>query len=472
METPSAYETKVTHYLAAQAQRENVEMRRRQIEDSVDPITTFAYLRLRELYWTVTRMLGLSFLHDGERRRRRSSIVRRPPLSNDAALELSLSLASRRIFIDVTPTARFGGNTGIQRVVREIAKRAIASPFALPVVIQDGVVIPYYDHPTAPRSIEFTAGDTLVLLDACWGLTADYLPIVQKLEAAGGRLVTVVYDIIPLMHPLSVPPKMAETFSEWFETFVLASDAVACISKSVAKDFVEFTSRNSLVVKPGLRIGWWRLGADFANEDMRPVSHTVEAFTASETPYFLSVGSLEPRKAYPVALDAFDRLWNSGVDLRYVIVGRAGWQSDALARRIRRHPEYGRRLLWLDKASDADLRRCYERAAALVFPSAIEGFGLPLVEAGGEGLPVIASDLPVFREIGGGQVDYFKLLDSDDLAEKIERRLRTPASKTRTPAYSWEDSARALVDLIMNDGYQMRADAAGLSVSSAREGRS
>jgi glycosyltransferase involved in cell wall biosynthesis len=250
---------------------------------------------------------------------------------------------------------------------------------------------------------------------------------------------------------------MCETFKEWFETFVLESHAMLCISESVARDFVDFTARQSLALRPDLRVGLWRLGADFANGEAHLVSTTVEALTSSNTRFFLSVGTLEPRKAYPVALDAFDRLWKAGVDLRYVIIGRAGWQSEALARRIQSHPEYGRRLLWLDKASDADLRRCYERAAALVYPSAIEGFGLPLVEAGRHGLPVIASDIPVFHELGGNYVDYFKLLDPTDLAQKIERRLHAPASRKGMPAYTWEDSAKDLLDLIMHDKYQMRA---------------
>ncbi|QGM98364.1 glycosyltransferase family 4 protein [Methylocystis parvus] len=456
MHTFSADEKKITLYLAAQAQRENAEMRRRRFEESVDPITTFAYLRLRELYWTVTRSLGLSFLHDGERRRRRLSIVRRPPLSDETALQVSASLPSRRIFIDVTPTARFGGKTGIQRVVREIAKRAILSPFALPVVIQNGAVVPYYDHPSAPRILEFTPDDTFVLLDACWGLTSDYLPVIGNLASAGGRLVTVIHDLIPLIHPLSVSPEMSEVFKEWFERLALASDAVICVSRSVAQDFIDYASREPAGVKPDIRVGWWRLGSDFADDDFGLVSPKVEAFTSRPTPFFLGVGTLEPRKAYPVALDAFELLWNAGVDARYVIIGRAGWQSEALTRRIRRHPEFGRRLLWLDKASDADLRHCYERAAALVYPSAIEGFGLPLVEAGRQGLPVIASDLPVFHELGGNHIDYFKLLDPVDLAQKIERRLWIPATEKRMPDYSWEDSAKSLVDLILHDGYQMR----------------
>ena len=71
--------------------------------------------------------------------------------------------------------------------------------------------------------------------------------------------------------------------------------------------------------------------------------------------YFLSVGTLEPRKAYPLAIDAFEQLWAAGQEVRYVIVGRPGWNTQALQRRLRQHSEYGRRLLWLDDAEDADL---------------------------------------------------------------------------------------------------------------------
>ncbi|WP_424374809.1 glycosyltransferase family 4 protein [Methylocystis silviterrae] len=457
MEQQIEHESEVALFLASQIQQENMEMTRRRMADALDPVTAFVYFKLKEFYWTMTRQLGLAHLHDGSRTRRRLSPKRRPLLPRELASDDTFSLVSSgRVFIDVTPTLRFGGKTGVQRVVREIAKRSIRDRFALPVIVENGELLSYYDHPSLPRSVKFREGDRFVLLDASWGILSEHLPFIQGLADVGGQLITVLHDLIPLIHPLSVSPEMTDEFNAWFEKIVLKSDRIICVSKSTAMDLIAYVTRNNLATKPHLRIGWWRLGADFDSEEGAPPSAEAKAVTANETPYFVSVGTLEPRKGYPIALEAFERLWLRGVDARYVIIGRAGWQSDALAHRIKQHQEFGRRLLWLENASDADLRHCYTHACALVYPSMIEGFGIPLVEAGRYGLPVIASDLPVFHETGGDHVRYFNLLDSIDLADKIEKLYREPIEKEKMPIYSWDDSARNLVNLISNEAYQTR----------------
>ncbi|MGJ0620240.1 MAG: glycosyltransferase family 4 protein [Methylocystis sp.] len=449
------HESEIAVFLASQIQQENLEMNRRRLAYALDPVTAFVYFKLREFYWTLTRRLGLAHLHDGSRTRRRLSRNRRPLLPGELASDDTLSaISSASVFIDVTPTLRFGGKTGVQRVVREIAKRAIRDRFALPVIVENGELLSYYDHPSLPRSVKFREGDKFVLLDTSWGVRSEHLPFVQALADVGGRLITVLHDLIPLIHPLSVSPEMTAEFNEWFEKIVLKSDRVICVSKSTAMNFIAYVAREGLVTKPHLRVGWWRLGADFDDDDSAQASAEAQAVTANEAPYFLTVGTLEPRKGYPIALDAFERLWSKGVDARYVVIGRAGWQSQSLEHRIRQHREFGRRLLWLDQANDADLHHCYTHACALVYPSMIEGFGLPLVEAGRYGLPVIASDLPVFRETGGDHVRYFNVLDSIDLAEKIETLYREPIEKEKIPTYSWDDSARDLADLILNDACQ------------------
>jgi hypothetical protein len=145
-------------------------------------------------------------------------------------------------------------------------------------------------------------------------------------------------------------------------------------------------------------------------------------------------------------------LWRDGFDVRYAIVGRYGWSCQALAQRIRAHPEFDRRLFWFDAASDGDLDLLMSRAHALVYPSLAEGFGLPIVESARYRLPVIASDIPVFREIGGEGLSYFAPGDGLDLARRMRETLaeRRPA---QIAVGSWRDYADGLIGMIDAGSY-------------------
>jgi len=162
MEQQIEHESEVALFLASQIQLENLEMKRRRMADALDPVTAFVYFKLREFYWTVTRQLGLAHLHDGSKTRRRLNSKHRPLLPTELASDDTLSaISSGRVFIDVTPTSRFGGKTGIQRVVREIAKRSIRDRFALPVIVENGELLSYYDHPSLPRSVKLREDNRL-----------------------------------------------------------------------------------------------------------------------------------------------------------------------------------------------------------------------------------------------------------------------------------------------------------------------
>ena len=90
--------------------------------------------------------------------------------------------------------------------------------------------------------------------------------------------------------------------------------------------------------------------------------------------------------------------------------------------RISTHAELGNRLFWWSDASDAELAFLYSKAAGLVFPSFVEGFGLPLIEALARGVPVLASDIPIFREIGTGHTRFFDPEDPASLAVAVRER--------------------------------------------------
>jgi glycosyltransferase involved in cell wall biosynthesis len=169
----------------------------------------------------------------------------------------------------------------------------------------------------------------------------------------------------------------------------------------------------------------------------------------------LTVGTIEPRKAYAQVLDAFDALWRQGADTHLVIVGRAGWLVDEFVTRLRRHPEHGRRLFWFEDASDAVLRRLYRSSSLLLAASHGEGFGLPLSEAARHGLPLLLRDLPVFREAVGENAAYFRGEQPDDIARALERwfaadRAGEAPSSNRIACVDWAESARRLLATIEN----------------------
>src|SRR6185312_3923687 len=122
-------------------------------------------------------------------------------------------------------------------------------------------------------------------------------------------------------------------------------------------------------------------------------------------------------------LGAFELLWARGADVALVLIGKAGWHVEELVERINRHPERDRRLFWVQGASDGDVRSLLAGSSALVQASIWEGYGLPLIEAGSLGVPLLVSDIAVFHEIAGDSATYFPVGDAPALADAVHLAL-------------------------------------------------
>ena len=164
--------------------------------------------------------------------------------------------------------------------------------------------------------------------------------------------------------------------------------------------------------------------------------------------YFLFVGTLQPRKNLALLMTAFERL-EAGQrrDRQLVIAGRYGWGMDALREALLRRRGEGA-VVWVDHVDDLALRDLYAGAGCFVFPSLAEGFGLPVLEALGAGLPVIASDLEVLREVTGG-IATFVPADNERAwtgalaaAPSADDPAATAARVAWARRSSWEDCAR------------------------------
>jgi len=435
---PNNDQLKIRAYLGALAQEEW------RLENRGD-LRGLIELRLRELNWTLARVARrlrdrlLPSADPNKAPRPAWKKVAPPPVAPEKPL------SRPRLLLDITSTLRTGRNTGIQRVAREIARHGWMMGEGLPVAIHNGRLFVYYEHADVAETIEIGAGDIFVMLDATWNHLDEYLPVLAEVKAKGGRAVVCLYDILPILYPDAFPSYLVARFHDWLQKVVLPSDAIVADSRAAAESLRDYLAETDepARVPP---ISWWRLGADFPADAAQSPSPLARRL-AQGGPYFLSVGTVEPRKGYPIVLDALEKLWGEGLDVTYVLVGARGWGMRAFEKRLRGHAELGRRLFWLDRAGDADLALLYRHARAMILASVAEGFGLPIVEASHYETPVIATDIAVFHETAGDSVLYFDLLDPDSLAARMKEALAVKPLPPVIPAMSWRDSARQLLAL-------------------------
>jgi alpha-1,2-rhamnosyltransferase len=299
------------------------------------------------------------------------------------------------------------------------------------------------------RRVQFRRGDVLVLLDPAWSV--DLTHELRRAKREGADIWLVVNDLIPIEYPGLAPEGTPILMDQWLRQVVPFANGALGISRSVATDLR--VHLNDMGLGDHLRIDHFYLGAGLGKIETgaRDVAEIAGIFAGARI--YLIVGTIEPRKNHAMVIDTFDRLWSSGSTSKLVIFGRLGWRSDDVARRVRGHPELGRRLLWLEAGTDAELEFAYRHAAALLFPSRCEGFGLPLVEAMLYGLPALTSDIPVFREIGGDYPRFFDI-DAGGALESAIRTLERESGRSvvvpRTPMVwlSWSESARMLLEKV------------------------
>jgi glycosyltransferase involved in cell wall biosynthesis len=165
-------------------------------------------------------------------------------------------------------------------------------------------------------------------------------------------------------------------------------------------------------------------------------------------PYVLFVGTLEPRKNVVTLVRAYRQV-APDVPHALVLTGPDGWFAQEMDRELAR-PGPGT-VVRTGLVDEADLDALYRGADAFAYPSAYEGFGLPVLEALARGVPTIASDIPALREVAGDAALLVEPGDVAELAEALARVLTDAALaqdlRARGPAraagYSWAATARA-----------------------------
>lgn len=386
------------------------------------------------------------------------------------AIDLITNSASpRQIFVDVSELITNDAKTGVQRVTRSILNQLTNAPPSGFVVRPVFATLDSFGYLYTTKfgqsdsgsilvdegtPITYRSGDIFLGLDLQHHTTNAQAQFLHGLRDHGAEVCFVVYDLLPIQFPDFWPAGqvISDLHEKWLRT-ISEFDRVVCISESVAIEFTDWISKNQPERSYRPRIGWFHLGGDLDNSI---ASHGLPADAENicrqlkELPSFLMVGTLEPRKGHEQALNAFEFLWAEGVKANLVIVGKKGWLTDSLAGRIRNHAHLGKNLFWFEGMSDEFLNSVYAASSCLLAASYGEGFGLPLIEAAHHKIPIIARDIPVFREVAGPHAYYFDSKDPAHLAACIRdwlalyRDNKHPTSND-LPWISWVESTQQLL---------------------------
>jgi glycosyltransferase involved in cell wall biosynthesis len=377
--------------------------------------------------------------------------------------------ACRQLLVDISELVQRDARTGVQRVTRSILHQLLTMSI-------DGCVVePVYatiDHPgyryarrymdkfgneiasSCDENISTRPGDIFLGLDLQHHTTRVQAKFLSQARQDGICVYFVVYDLLPIQFPEYWPKEHSvdQVHRDWLYT-ICNFDGAICISRAVADELQVWLEKNGPPRSRPLTIKWFHLGADVENSMPSkglPENANDVLIAIGSRPSFLSVGTIEPRKGQSQTLAAFELLWQAGHDINLVIVGKQGWMVEAFSRKIRIHAEFGKRLFWLEDASDEYLEKVYAASTCLIAASEGEGFGLPLIEAAQHKLPIIARDIPVFKEVAGKHAFYFIGLNPNALERAIFEWLQQHCAG-RTPSVidmnwlTWKQCAEQLV---------------------------
>lgn len=264
--------------------------------------------------------------------------------------------------------------------------------------------------------------------------------VFRPLKAAGIKLVFFVHDLIPLNFPEYARPSIPERHARRMTTVSELADLIVVNSGSTKDELLAFQKEKRLP-SPPVVVAF--LGIDHLPRESGPVFHTTR-------PYFLFVSTIEARKNHAFLL----ALWRELVAQhgpkapQLILVGKRGWEAESAFDLLDRCDKLKDSVIELGSISDAALAGLYRGATGTVFPSFAEGFSFPVLESIVWGLPTLASDVPVHRELAGQQAVLLGPLNGAAWKEQIMRLSRTPAPTAQKPGgdlgMSWQDHFNTL----------------------------
>jgi len=257
-------------------------------------------------------------------------------------------------------------------------------------------------------------------------------------------VIATLMDVIPLSHPQWVDYRFKRLNNAAWRASFRWADRIITISEYSKSQIIKY------IGVPESAIDVIPLGVDeewFAERDPELIAATQARYRLPQT-YLLFVGTLQPRKNVSALIRAHERL-PARVRQTHplVIIGRYGWGSEALLSKLKENANAN--VKWLKYVPHNDLQCLMAGATGFVFPSLLEGFGLPVLEAFAAGVPVAAAQTSSIPEVAGDAAILFDPESEEAIASAMTRLvedvdLRASLSargRERARGFSWEQTA-------------------------------
>jgi len=264
------------------------------------------------------------------------------------------------------------------------------------------------------------------------------------------RSLTFVHDICFALFPEFVQPKNQRMLIEQVPKYIKRTNKVITVSETSKKEITDYYKI------PGMSVGVVYNGVDstlYKKHSKKSIDALKKKLGITGN-YFIFLGNIEPRKNLKVLIDAFSELPNDLKDTTsLVIIGSDGWLNDNVLKAMDIAKKNGVTIVRPSGyVEDEDVSILLAGSVALVQPSFHEGFSMPPVEALATGTQVLASKIPVHKEILGNRAQYFNPTSKRELSRLLEENLagssRKEVSDSFLDRYSWSSSAEVLLEYI------------------------
>lgn len=274
----------------------------------------------------------------------------------------------------------------------------------------------------------------MVLLSARFGQGFEYLNVghcnlddifLRQIKSAGAAPIRIkLHDMIPLDFPDLVRAETPALFQSRARAAMVYADQIICNSAHTANRVAHHAA--GLPARPDCLVA--HLGVSVPKAATRGVP---------QEPYFVCVGTIEPRKNHAFLFEVWQRLADQGGPVpKLYLVGARGWRNDDVFRLLDTSPLMDRYITECTALPDKDMFALMSGAAGLLFPSYEEGFGLPALEARALGVPVICSPIPVFRELLQDDATMLEIDDPQRWADAVLARTSAYGANSQTAAYA------------------------------------